>query len=70
MWLFVSRRIRQFVMLGILLPLGVRAVRLLRVRLERRGGPTKATRALGQVERLAARPVRGPARSSARGTAR
>jgi hypothetical protein len=58
MWFLVSRRIRQFLFVSVLVPLVLRVVREIRVRMERRSGPTQTTRALGKVERFTLAPSR------------
>ena len=55
MWLLVSRRLRQALILSVLAPLTVKGARVARLKLEQRGGVGRTTRALGLVERLGAR---------------
>ena len=46
MWLFLSRRLRMWLILTVLVPLASGTVRRLGRALERRGGPSRASRAL------------------------
>jgi hypothetical protein len=62
MWVFLSRRIRQFVLLTVVLPLAVAGIRNLRQRLERRGGPSRTTRVLGRFENIGPLAGRGSSR--------
>lgn len=56
MWAFFSKRLRQWVILAVLLPLLSVAVQVVRQRLEKRsGGPTRLTEALSKVESLGRR---------------
>ncbi len=55
MWLLLSKRFRRFLMLSVAIPVAVRTIRAIRVRVERRSGPTRATGWLGHVEALAQR---------------
>ena len=55
MWLFVSSRLRQWVLLSVALPLTLAALRWLRRRLEARHGSTKLTRGLSKADSLGAR---------------
>ncbi len=55
MWVFLTARLRQWVILAVLVPLVTTLVHLLRTRLEARSGPTRLTKALGTVESLGAR---------------
>ena len=52
MWLFLTNRLRQWVILAVLVPVVTTLVHVLRTRLEARRGPTRFTRLLGQVENL------------------
>jgi len=52
MWLFLTARIRQWVIFAIAVPLATTVVHLLRKKLEARSGPTRLTRALTTVENL------------------
>lgn len=50
MWAFFSRRLRQWLVLAVLLPLASLLLGALRQLLERRSGETRLTRALGRLE--------------------
>lgn len=50
MWVFITARLRQWVIVALVLPLVTSIVHLVRGRLEARSGPTKLTKALGAVE--------------------
>jgi hypothetical protein len=56
MWLFLTARLRQWVILAIVIPLATALVRRIRRRLEARSGPTKVTKVLGAVEGLGGKP--------------
>ncbi len=51
MWIFLTRRLRQWLVLAVAVPAALTGVRLMRQRLERRSGPSGVTRALQRVER-------------------
>ena len=55
MWLFISARIRQWLILAVALPLATLVVRLVRQAIEKRSGPTRLTRLLSSVESLGQR---------------
>lgn len=59
MWLFLTSRLRGWVLFGLLLPLGARLARGVAGSLERRGGRTPLTRALFAVARAAGGRSRG-----------
>lgn len=50
MWLFITARLRQWIIFAVAVPLATMLVHLVRQRLEARSGPTRLTRALGTVE--------------------
>ena len=52
MWLLLSRRARRFLLLSVAIPLAPRAIRAIRLQVEQRSGPTRATRWLGHAEAL------------------
>jgi hypothetical protein len=52
MWLFLTRRLRMWVILGVVVPLTSGVLRKLGRRLERRNGPTRTSRALLQAGAL------------------
>jgi len=64
MWLFLTSRIRQWLLLAFVVPLATALVRVLRRRLEARRGPTRLTRLLSSIEGL------GASRSRRRGRRR
>ena len=53
MWLFISRRIRMWLLLTVLVPLGTRVLRSLGRRLERAKGPSAVSRNLIKAGDLA-----------------
>jgi hypothetical protein len=55
MWVFLTARLRQWVILAVLVPLVSTLVHLLRTRLEARSGSTRFTRALASLENLGRR---------------
>jgi hypothetical protein len=50
MWLFITARLRQWVIFAVAVPLATTIIHLVRERLESRSGESKLTRALGTVE--------------------
>jgi hypothetical protein len=56
MWAFFSRRFRQWLLMAVAVPLIGVVARRLSVRLERRHGPTRTSRALGHVGHVARSP--------------
>jgi hypothetical protein len=46
MWLFFTRRLRMWLLLSVLVPIATGVLRRLGQALERRGGPTRVSRAL------------------------
>ena len=46
MWLFLTRRLRMWLILGVVVPLATGLVRRIGARLERRNGPSTVSRAL------------------------
>jgi hypothetical protein len=66
MWLFFTRRLRMWLILTVLVPLGTGLLRRVGRGLERRNGPSRLTRALlraGDVGDRARATVRGGRRS-------
>lgn len=55
MWVFFTARLRQWLLLTVVLPLVLRVVGLVRRALEQRSGRTRLTRALAKVETLGGR---------------
>jgi hypothetical protein len=67
MWLFFTRRLRMWLILTVLLPLGTGVLRRVGQRLERRNGPNSVSRALlraGDVGDRARATLRGGRRSA------
>lgn len=56
MWVFLTARLRQWLLMAVVLPLVLRLVGMLRRSLEQRSGRSRLTRALGRVESLGRRP--------------
>jgi formate hydrogenlyase subunit 4 len=52
MWLFLTRRLRMWLILSVLVPLTSGVLRKVGRRLERRNGPSKVSRALLQAGEL------------------
>ncbi len=50
MWLFITARLRQWVIFAVAVPLATTLVHLVRERIEAKSGPTRLTKALGTVE--------------------
>jgi hypothetical protein len=50
MWLFLTARLRQWVILAVLVPLVTTLVHVIRTRLEARSGSTRLTRLLTKLE--------------------
>jgi hypothetical protein len=59
MWVFITARIRQWLLLAIAVPVLTMLVRLVRTWIEKRSGETRLTRALGRVEQFGQRHRRG-----------
>lgn len=62
MWLFLSRRLRAYVLLALGAPLIAWALDAVGRRIEARGGPTRASRVLRWGGRRLRRKARGPLR--------
>ena len=58
MWIFITARIRQWLLLAVIVPLAATLVHLIRSAIEKRTGSTKLTRALSSVEELGRRKSR------------
>lgn len=58
MWVFISARLRQWVIFAIAVPLLTLLVHLVREALEKRSGETRLTRILGRAEDLGRRKKR------------
>lgn len=55
MWIFITARFRQWLLLAVLVPLAATIVHLIRTAIEKRTGSTRLTRALTSVEELGRR---------------
>ena len=55
MWVFISARLRRWIIFAIAVPVITTVVHLIRQRVEARTGVTKLTRLLGLVERIGSR---------------
>lgn len=55
MWVFISSRLRQWLVLAVVVPLATTVVHVVREALERRSGQTRVTRSLAQLEGLGQR---------------
>lgn len=55
MWVFLSGRLRRWLLLAVAVPLATVLVRTLRTQIEKRSGSTRLTRGLAHVERLGQR---------------
>jgi hypothetical protein len=55
MWVFISARLRQWIIFAIAVPIITTVVHLIRQRVEARTGATRFTRLLGLVERIGQR---------------
>jgi hypothetical protein len=58
MWVFISARLRAWVIFAVIVPVATTAVHLLRRRLESRSGRTPLVIALNKIENLGARASR------------
>lgn len=58
MWLFLTARIRQWLILAVVVPLAATLVHIIRTAIEKKTGSTKLTRALTTVEELGRRKTR------------
>lgn len=55
MWIFITARLRQWLILAVLVPLVTTIIHVIRQRLEARSGPTRVTKVLGAVESIGQR---------------
>jgi len=58
MWIFITARIRQWLLLAVVVPLAAMLVHLIRTAIEKRTGSTKLTRALTTIEEIGRRKTR------------
>lgn len=56
MWFFLTKRLRQWLLMTVVLPVVLKLVGVVRRSLESRSGRNRLTRALARVEKLGARP--------------
>ena len=59
MWVFITARLRQWLFFAVAIPLLTLVVHLIRVAIEKRSGPNRLTRILGQAENLGRSKRRG-----------
>jgi hypothetical protein len=59
MWMFITARLRSWLILAIVVPIVTTAIHLLRQRLEARSGRTPLVTVLTKIENLGRRKVRG-----------
>jgi hypothetical protein len=59
MWMFITARLRSWLIFAIVLPIVTTAIHLLRQRLEARSGRTRLVTVLTKIENLGRRKVRG-----------
>jgi hypothetical protein len=59
MWVFISARLRSWVIFAIAVPVATAAVHMVRERLEAKSGRTPLVRALSKIENFGMRRVRG-----------
>ena len=59
MWMFITARLRSWLIFAIVLPIVTTAIHLLRQRLEARSGRTPLVTVLTKIENLGRREVRG-----------
>ena len=62
MWLFITARIRQWILFAVAIPLLTVLIRYVRMALEKRSGQTALTRGLAKLEGFGQRRKRGPRR--------
>ena len=59
MWMFISARLRSWLIFAVVMPLATTAVHILRERLEARSGRTTLVTVLSKIENIGRRKVRG-----------
>ena len=59
MWMFISARLRSWLIFAVVMPLATTAVHMLRERLEARSGRTPLVTVLSKIENIGRRRVRG-----------
>lgn len=50
MWLFITARLRQWIIFAVAVPIATTIVHLIRQRMEAKSGPTRLTKVLGSAE--------------------
>lgn len=58
MWMFISARLRSWLIFAVVMPVATTAVHMLRERLEARSGRTRLVTVLSKVENIGRRKVR------------
>jgi hypothetical protein len=59
MWMFISARLRSWLIFAVVMPVATTAVHMLRERLEARSGRTPLVTVLSKIENIGRRKVRG-----------
>jgi hypothetical protein len=59
MWMFISARLRSWLIFAVVMPVATTAVHMLRERLEARSGRTPLVTVLSKIENVGRRKVRG-----------
>ena len=59
MWMFISARLRSWLIFAVAMPVATTAVHMLRERLEARSGRTPLVTVLSKIENVGRRKVRG-----------
>jgi hypothetical protein len=59
MWMFISARLRSWLIFAVAMPVATTAVHMLRERLEARSGRTPLVTVLSKIENIGRRKVRG-----------
>lgn len=59
MWMFISARLRSWLIFAVVMPVATTAVHMLRERLEARSGRTALVTVLSKIENIGRRKVRG-----------
>ena len=59
MWMFISARLRSWLIFAVVMPVATTAVHMLRERLEARAGRTPLVTVLSKIENIGRRKVRG-----------
>ena len=59
MWMFISARLRSWLIFAVLMPVATTAIHLVRERLEARSGRTPLVSVLSKIENIGMRQVKG-----------